>query len=119
MAPTNCESEILAVLDGVTEAEFVVKLIKELGVDSQLVLPVTLYNDNKGANLTVQTGGRFRVNKAYRTQINTIRRAITHGLAAMSHEVGIRMVSDAFTKQLPFCKVQELLDIVNVKIVLD
>ena len=119
VAPTNCESEILAVLDGVTESEFVVKLIRELGVESRLVLPVTLYNDNKGANLTVQTGGRFKVNKAYRTQINAIRRAITHEVAAMSHEVGIRMVSDAFTKQLPFCKVQELLEIVNVNIIMD
>ena len=113
---TNCESEVLATLDGVSEAEFLVNLITELKMDAHLILPVTLHNDNKGANLTIQTGGRHRSNKQYRPAISVIRRAVSNRLVEMSHEIGVKMVADALTKALPFKRVHELLSIANFSI---
>lgn len=117
VAGATCESEILATLDGVNEAEYIDGLLGELCVRDRFIRPARLYNDNKGANLTVQTAGKFKSNKQYRIRVNQIRRAVENDLVRVQHEPGVSMVSDALTKQLPIESVRMLLQIVNFKLI--
>lgn len=113
VAGSTCESEILATLDGVNEAEFVHELLRELKIREKFIQPATLFNDNKGANQLLQSGGKHRVVKHFKRNVNQVRRAEQIGVVKVHHESGVSMVSDVFTKRLPYEATCALLQVAN------
>jgi hypothetical protein len=108
VATATCESEVLSVLDGVNEIEFIKNLLNELRINHHTPI---LFNDNQGCLKSTETGGQFKSNKHYRIRLNRIRRAIADGLCEVKYCQTRMMIADAMTKKLAFDSTKDLFEI--------
>ena len=101
VATSTSESEILAVHDSLNEIEFVTNLAGELGCDHLVPRPATVYNDNLSAKSSIETGGKFDKNKAYRNRLNRIIQAVEDLQVEAVYVRTAEMLADGLTKSIP------------------
>lgn len=108
VAQSTCEAEVLSVLDGVNELEYIRDFLRELKLTEFVSRPSELFNDNQGCLSSVDNGGLFRANKHYRIRLNRVRRAVSEGLCVVKYRSTKMMIADALTKPLGFDQIVEL-----------
>ena len=63
--------------------------------------PATVYNDNLSAKSSIETGGKFDKNKAYRNRLNRIIQAVEDLQVEAVYVRTAEMLADGLTKCIP------------------
>lgn len=113
-ADSTCEAEILSIQEAVHDVEYAKNLLNELMFKDVFSKPAKIFNDNRGAKLTIDKGGSFSSNRHYRIRINAIRDAVRSKLITVEHKSGKEMIADMLTKPLSKDQLSELLSMCNI-----
>ena len=102
VALSTCESEVLAIREGVAMVIYLRNLINELGFGDSLNSVPIIYNDNQSAIATLVDGGSFQRNKHYQLRISFIRDHIKRKDVRVMFKAGNLMLADFLTKPLAY-----------------
>ena len=102
VAQSTCESEILAVREGVAMTLYIRNFLHELGLLSSMTSIPTIFNDNQSAIATLIDGGCFQRNKHYQLRIYFVRDHIRKHDVRVIFKQGAYMWADCLTKPLAF-----------------
>ena len=102
VAQSTCESEILAVREGVAMTLYVKNFLLELGLLSDLIDVPVIFNDNQSAIATLIDGGCFQRNKHYQLRVAFVRDHINKRDVRVIYKQGECMLADCLTKPLAF-----------------
>jgi hypothetical protein len=105
---STMEAEVNAIRDASVLAIYFQNLLFELKPNCSLP-PVSLFNDNQSACVTVNSSNHAQRSKHYLIRVNFIRECISSNYLTVQHLPSVDMLADALTKSLTEQKLHELM----------
>eukprot|EP00122_Pirum_gemmata_P021620 Pgem_evm2s20129 len=99
VALSTCESEYIAMGEGIRMIKWLLNVLGEL--DIKVKLPITLYSDNQAA---ISVGNDFKCSKKVKhidVKYHAVREMIDQGLIKLEYISSEENIADLFTKPLP------------------
>ena len=100
IALSTCEAEINSIVEGAKEAIYFRDLLSEL-CGNEMNTPTTVFNDNRPAHDTLESGGKHSRTKHFKRKIDFVRNLEEQNVIKVQYMSITEMLADLLTKPLP------------------